>query len=369
MHLISATDVPIGSPALAEMRRYCSAIEVVSIPRAQSIVSIARLGPLTQIPFQVLYFNSDTLRKKVAVAVERSNFDVLHAMTVRIAPAVFDVKNVPIVVDFMDSFAANLATRRETAGFANRLLYESEYRRVAPYERRIARRAAAGFVIAERDRQNIGERSLTVIPNGVELDEFQFNGGERDHHTLIFTGNMGYEPNIDAVTWFASECFPALRAAEPRLRFQIVGARPAPQVLALGRLPGIEVTGYVESVVPFLQRATVAVCPVRCGSGMQNKLLEAMATGVPVVTTDFANRGVNGVAGREVQVAADAESFTAAVMRLIRDPALRATQAATAYAAMQARYSWDVHARAVTEVYEHAIASRSPRSTTESVSQ
>jgi glycosyltransferase involved in cell wall biosynthesis len=144
------------------------------------------------------------------------------------------------------------------------------------------------------------------------------------------------------------------------LRFQIVGARPAPAVSALGRLPGIEVTGRVESMVPYLHRATIAVCPIRCGSGMQNKLLEAMATGAPVVTTEFANRGVGAVAGRDLQVAADAGQFTAAVVRLLADPGSRARQAQSAEAWVDATYGWPRHAAALVAEYRRAIGATAP---------
>jgi glycosyltransferase involved in cell wall biosynthesis len=149
-------------------------------------------------------------------------------------------------------------------------------------------------------------------------------------------------------------------ARRPNLRFQIVGARPAPAVAALGRLPGIEVTGRVASMVPFLHRATVAVCPVRCGSGMQNKLLEAMATGAPVVTTDFANRGIGAVADRDLLVASDAAGFIDAVMRLLDDAELRTRQARSAQRWVETTYGWSRHAAALVQEYRRAIDGPAP---------
>jgi glycosyltransferase involved in cell wall biosynthesis len=111
-------------------------------------------------------------------------------------------------------------------------------------------------------------------------------------------------------------------------------------------------------MVPYLQRATVAVCPIRCGSGMQNKLLEAMATGAPVVTTDFANRGIGAVAGRDLQVGADAAEFVAAVTRLLEDPGLRARQAQAARTWIDATYGWSRHARALADEYRRAMGAR-----------
>jgi sugar transferase (PEP-CTERM/EpsH1 system associated) len=360
VHLVSATEAPVSSDALDEMRKYCSAIDIVKIGRARSFATVAALGIASQLPLQVLYFLAPELRAQVERAVKRQRFDVVHAMTIRVAPAAFAVRDVPVVVDFMDSFAANISTRRALVGPFARRVYDMEFKRVTAYERDVARRAAGGVVIAELDRNAIGNPQLAIIPNGVDFEAFRFHAGERDEATLVFTGNMGYQPNVDAVTWFASECFPALLAQHPKLRFQIVGARPAPAVLALARQPGIEVTGRVESMVPFLHRATVAVCPIRCGSGMQNKLLEAMATGVPVATTDFANRGIGAVAGRDTQVAADAAQLVDAVSRLLADPALRARQASAALTWVEATYGWSRHTDALLEVYRGATAGTSP---------
>jgi sugar transferase (PEP-CTERM/EpsH1 system associated) len=360
VHLIAATETAVCDSSLNEMQRYCSAVEVVKIGRAQSLATVAALGVTSRLPLQVLYFLAPELRARVDRAHKVQKFDVIHAMTIRVAPAVLPIRDVPVVVDFMDSFGANISTRRAHVGPLARRVYDIELKRVTAYERAVARRAAGGVVIAQLDRDSIGEPRLAVIPNGVDLESFRFHDGERDDATLIFTGNMGYQPNVDAVTWFAAECWPALRARHPKVRFQIVGARPAPAVTALERLPGITVTGQVESMVPYLHRATVAVCPIRCGSGMQNKLLEAMATGSPVVTTDFANRGIGALSGRDLAVGADAAQFTAAVSRLLDDPALRARQAKAARTWVETTYGWARHAAALAAEYGRAIGAPVP---------
>lgn len=360
IHLIAATETMVPESALAEMRTYCSGIDVVKISRARSLATIAALGLGSRLPFQVLYYLAPELRARVQTALRQQDFDVIHAMTVRVAPAVLGVRDVPIVVDFMDSYAANIATRRQVVGAVARKAYDVEFARVTAYEREVARRVAGGVVIAEADRDAIGDARIAIAPNGVEGELFPYADGERDENLLIFTGNMGYQPNVDAVTWFAAECWPALRARRPALRFAIVGARPAPAVLALARLPGIEVTGRVESMVPYFHRAAVAVCPIRCGSGMQNKLLEAMSTGAPVVTTDFANRGIGAMEGRDIAVGADAAQFTAAVERLLDDPGLRARQARSAKTWVEATYGWGRHAASLVHEYRRAVAAFAP---------
>jgi sugar transferase (PEP-CTERM/EpsH1 system associated) len=355
IHLIAASEEEPSPAALAEMGQFCTGIEVVKISRIRSYATVAALGLGSRLPLQVLYFLSPALRDAVEQASRREHFDVIHGMTIRVAPAVCAATNVPVVVDFVDSYAANILSRRKLVGPVARRLYDMEFARVVRYERDVARQASASIVIAETDREAIGESSAVVIPNGVDTAALSYFAGVRDPGTIIFTGNMGYEPNIDAVTWFAGECWPALRTAFPELRFLIVGARPSAAVTALGRLPGIEVTGRVESMTPYLHRATVAVCPIRCGSGMQNKVLEAMAAGVPVVTTAFANRSIGSVAGREVQVGTEPAEIIEAVTLLLSDEALRRRQAKAARLFVESELTWTKHAGSLVQTYTRAI--------------
>ncbi len=356
IHLIAAVEAPVSDAALLEMRKYCAAIEVVHTSRLRSYASLATLGFASRLPLQVLYFDSPQLRAAVRRVTSRGRFDVVHAMTIRVAPSVFAGSNVPIVVDFMDSFAANIQTRREVVGPVMRRFYDLEYARVASYERSVAARTAGGFVIADLDRDAIQEPRLAIIPNGVDTQAVPFSDVGREAATLLFTGNMGYQPNIDAVVWFTGACWAKLRERHPALRLVIAGARPAPAVVALGRMPGVEVTGKVDSMLPYLHRATVAICPIRCGSGMQNKVLEAMAAGVPVVTSSFANRSI-GASDLEAEIV-DTESqvFANAVSRLLNDANLRGRRALAARRFVESEYSWSQRAAQLVTLYESAIA-------------
>src|SRR5436189_465277 len=136
---------------------------------------------------------------------------------------------------------------------------------------------------------------------------------------------MAYLPTVDGVIWFCREVWPRIRAAVPDVTFTICGSSPAREVAALGRLPGVTVTGRVPAVAPYLNRAAVAVVPLRIARGVQNKLLEAMAAGLPTVATTVARTGVVAQEGRDLFVADDPDEFAAAVVRLLRGRVLRET--------------------------------------------
>jgi hypothetical protein len=195
-----------------------------------------------------------------------------------------------------------------------------------------------------------------VIPNGVDTDAFAFSRNGRDSNTIVFVGNMGYHPNVDAAVWFAESVWPTIKQSRPNLKLLIVGARPAPAVSALAsRFPDVVVTGPVPSVLEYLHKGAIAICPLRCGSGMQNKVLEAMAAGTPIVATSIANLAIGGRNEKELMVADRPEAFAAAVSALLDAPKRRETIADNARAFVEA-FSWRQHARAFNDVYRRIIA-------------
>ncbi len=162
-----------------------------------------------------------------------------------------------------------------------------------------------------------GMPRLVVVPNVVE-------GVSRAPITrdpeLLFIGGFDHHPNVDAVRWFADEVFPSVRREEPDARWLIVGSNPTAEVRALASRPGIEVVGFVPETRPYLERAAVSVAPLRYGGGMKGKVTEAMAAGLPVVTTAFGAQGLQAVDGTHLLVADSPADFAAAVVGLLQDP-------------------------------------------------
>jgi glycosyltransferase involved in cell wall biosynthesis len=158
-----------------------------------------------------------------------------------------------------------------------------------------------------------------VIPNGVDVEHFCSAGdGEREPHTIVFTGVMDYEPNVDGVLWFVDSCWPQIRARFPDARLLVVGNRPVPQIRQLAeRGDGIEVTGWVESTPPYFDRSAVAIAPLRLARGLQNKVLEAMSMGLPVVASPAAAQGLGEVDEDTLRIARDADELLAETLALL----------------------------------------------------
>jgi len=233
----------------------------------------------------------------------------------------------------------------ERLRFPASLVYRREARTLFAFERRLAAAVDENVLCTPLEqeifRQRIPGVPSMVLSNGVDLEAFRPapDAAEPDH--LVFTGVMDYHPNVDACVWFAEEILPLVRERRPDVRFSIVGSHPAPEVRRLGRLPGVTVTGSVPETRDWLRRAMVAVAPLRIARGIQNKVLEAMAMGLPVVGTTSATQGVAGRSGRDYRVADDPRAFADAVVRLLAEPAAARELGRRARAFVEERYSWE----------------------------
>jgi glycosyltransferase involved in cell wall biosynthesis len=199
---------------------------------------------------------------------------------------------------------------------------------------------------------------VTVVPNGVDASHYAPDSTVgRDERRIVFTGVMSYAPNVLAAEFLARRVFPLVRAAVPEARLAIVGRKPSPRVAAIARLDAVEVTGEVPDVVPWLTGSRVYACPMISGTGIKNKLLEAMAAGVPCVATPLALQGLTAEPERDVLVGADEEELTAQLVRVLTDDDLAGRLGRASRAYVLANHDWSAVARAYERVYD-AVAGR-----------
>jgi glycosyltransferase involved in cell wall biosynthesis len=180
-----------------------------------------------------------------------------------------------------------------------------------------------------------------VVPNGIDLEYFRPIPRAAAPSGLIFTGAMDYLPNIDAVHHFCAAILPLVRRELPSTRFYVVGLNPPAAVRRLGEIPGVVVTGTVPDVRPYYERAAVCVAPLRIGRGVQNKVLQAMAMGLPVVASTVAHRGLEAQPGRHLLVEDEPAAFAARVVALLRDPGAGHALGRQARAFVESNHAWD----------------------------
>ncbi|WP_454883642.1 TIGR03087 family PEP-CTERM/XrtA system glycosyltransferase [Sphingomonas oryzagri] len=266
----------------------------------------------------------------------------------------------PFVMDFVDMDSEKFAAYGRDAKAPMRWMWRREARRLFHFERETARRAVVSLFVSEaeaalfRERTKLSEERVQALENGIDLERYKPEPHPQGRAPLIvFTGQMDYPPNIEAAGSFARQTMPAIRARFPQARFAIVGRKPDASLIAMEGMHGVEVTGEVPDVRPWLVDADVVVAPLRIARGIQNKVLEAMAMGRPVVASRQAFEGIDAEPGRELIVAEDPRSEGEAVAALLSDPVGAEAIGAAARARVEARYAWDARLAPINAMLEH----------------
>ena len=342
---------------LDDVREWCVSVDVVRLPRWRALGRVAGRALVSGAPLQILYYQSAELERRLRRLARERTFDVAHAYMLRMAPYL-RLMPAPSVLDAMDSMQLRMQRNVAVERAPRRWLFREELRRVTPYERKIGPSVDALIVLSERDGEFFPGAASTAVANGVDTEIFAPDPALREPDTIVFSGIMSYPPNVAAARWFAERCFPAVREAIPDARLLLAGSSPPADLLQLGRRDGVTVTGYVESMPATLNRASVAVAPMLSGAGMQNKVLEAMACGLAVVTTPLGLGSIRAEPGHELVVAEGAEAFAAAVVELLRDPDRAQELGERARACVIERHSWEHAAGDVEAIYERILSRR-----------
>jgi sugar transferase (PEP-CTERM/EpsH1 system associated) len=343
--LLALSDGPL--PDLGPLEAICERVEVFPMNRSAAYVRAA-LGGLRPRPFSLSFFDSKELADRVRELARREHFDVTVVYCSAMAPYAALAPDVPAVLDMVDVDSAKWAQYARFAPLPLRPIYALEARRLRRYEVSLASRFQRVMLATGNEtrlyKANAPAARAVTILNGVDVDFFQpFDLPKAPHPTLVFTGQMDYFANVDGVSHFARQVFPRLRARYPEIELLIVGRAPVAAVRDLGELPGVQVTGAVGDVRPFLARAWVFVAPLRIAQGVQNKVLEAIASNLPVVCSE---RVLAGLAdggfrsGRDLLAATSDEGMERAVATLIDDESERQRLAESARQRLLATYHW-----------------------------
>ena len=338
--------------------RHATALRVTAVRNAAK--GLWRLS--SNIPLTHSLLDAAALRSTVRQVVASRRIDVAVAYCSGMARLAFDpaLAPVPFVLDMVDVDSAKWARLAAATGGLRRWVYQREARTLRDFEITIVGHARTTLVVNERERDVLRELApnaqVVAVANGIDLDAFAPAAEPRASSQVVFCGVMSYAPNVEGVTWFAKEVWPVVRASRPDARFVIVGADPSREVRALAAGdPSIAVTGAVPAVQPYLWDAALAVAPLRITQGLQNKVLEALAAGLPVVTTPPVVAGLPVEAQPGCLVAADAVAFADTVLRwLAASPDARRAQ--TALADLHS-LSWSMQLRPLEAILRRATAS------------
>ena len=343
---------------VAPLQAFCKDVHIVPMSPRRSALS-AGANIWRREPLQLLYYRLPAMRRLLAELVATNSFDAAYVHLFRMAPYVVDYPELYRIVDLTDVISKEISLSLPFRGLASQLVYGIEKRRIARYEQWVARTFEETWLISEADWQLLApacpSANIQVVPNGVDFSQFYPTGQDCQPNSLIFVGHLGVFHNIDAATHLATNLLPLVREQIPGCTLSIVGAEPDPQIQRLGQEPSVTVTGFVPDLNEYLNRAAVFVAPLRFAAGIQNKVLEAMAAGTPVVTTSLINEGLGARPDHDLLVADDAASTVRKVVFLLQHEQRREQIARAGCEFVRRKYSWN-HVVDRVEAIENTLA-------------
>lgn len=314
------------SAEINKLKEYCYEVHTIPINRSIFQDGLAMLRSfITKQPWMMLRDDRVKMRRLIDQLATRTQFVIAHADQLNMAQYANRLQESHKVLDAHNALWLLYKRLAETMNNGpKKWLLERDWKLLKIYEGGICREFEAILAVSDEDKYALLQaceckREMIVIPIAVDTHELKPVERQPDANHIVHVGTMFWPPNIDGIEWFIDQVYPLVRAQKPDIHFDIVGARPPQSLLDLNaKNIGINVTGYVENLLPYLQQTGVFIVPLRAGGGMRVKILEALAQGLPIVTTTIGCEGIAVEHGKHLLIADTPEQFAKAVIQLLR---------------------------------------------------
>ena len=336
--------------AFQALQPYCASITFLPLTKCQIFFGLIRAF-FRGLPMQCGYFYNKKTAHKVDALLKKHQPDLLFGQLLRVAEYIRH-KDIPKAIDYQDAFSAGMKRRYDIASFIKKPVFSMEYKRLCRYENAIFDDFDVKCIISEPDRALIPHPrrdEILIIPNGVDHNYFKPTESDKQYD-IVFTGNMSYAPNVNAVDYLASEILPRVWETIPNAKMYIAGASPDPKVkkAACNR---IVISGWLDDIRDAYAQSRVFIAPIRIGTGLQNKLLEAMSMGLPTITTPLANGSLGAKPDEEILIGSNAEELAQHIITLLTDKEKATRIAQAGFDFTNRVYDWGK----ATEILEHAM--------------
>jgi glycosyltransferase involved in cell wall biosynthesis len=335
-------------------------MEIVHLPKLQSLFHSA-IGLFQKLPLQVQYFKSRDFSARLKQLLSEEKYDAIHVQHIRMAQYAIAYKQYFRILDLPDAFSLYWQRRKEVPrSFLSKWLDNIESKRVINYEKYVLNEFDLNLVCSREDQEFLIQThkvgNIELLSNGVDTQQFKPGKHDYSHNaTLLFTGNMDYDPNVDAVLYFVDEIMPIILKAFPNVKFVVAGQRPIDKVKALDNGKNIFVTGFIPDLSETYNSASVVVAPLRFGAGTQNKVLEAMSMGIPVVCSNIGFEGLGIHDGQGAFMRLGASDFADQVVALLSNEDLRENTGKKGIEVIQKSFTWETIAERLSSFLSRGI--------------
>ena len=297
-------------------------------------------------PLQVNYYYTNSMKKLIDFILKEEPIDIIFVQLLRMAEYVKEVKSIPKILALEDSLILSFKRSLKMKDNPMDKIWRFwEYQRLKAYEPKIVDFFDAITVVSPKDKEIIQNYNrnvkIHVIPNGVDLEEYEFHEPKNGENNIIFVGKLDVYHNIDTVLYFVHVILPQIKSKINNLKFFIVGKNPTKKIRKLHNNKDIIVTGEVKDIKPYVYNSAVFINPIRTGAGIQNKILESMALGTPVVTTPVGVEGIEATNGKNILIADNEQEFAQKVILLLQNKKLNREIALNARKLIEEKYTWE----------------------------
>ncbi len=338
--LCSITNDFVTEAEINILKQYCENIFIFSIPQSKIYINFLK-NLILQKPIQNAYVFDKNIDKKINEIITDKNID--HAISLMVRPADYLAnKKIKTTLDYQDTLSIGFKRRSESLGFFKKIVYKLEALLLKKYEHDLFDKFDNKIIITDEDRTlfpHPERENIQIVGNGIDLDYFTPKSLEKTYD-LIFVGNMSYEPNIVSMHYLVNNIFPLIKKEMPQVKLLIAGADPVESVKKLAS-DDIVVSGRIDDIRQAYDSGKIFIAPMQLGTGLQNKLLEAMAMCLPVITSELCNKALGGTEGKHLLIGRSDKEYVDYCIELLTNPAKAEKLAHEAYIFVKENFSWE----------------------------
>ena len=350
IYLISLSEIKVPKSSIKQLDKYCKSVHVYHISLINRIFNLLKTF-INNRPFQVNYFYHHKIQKKINFNISVIKPDHIFCQLVRTALYVKDEHSIPKTLDYMDALSKGLERRIKISKFWQKPFVKMEWQRMKRFENLAFEFFSNHIIISSTDRNeiaHINNKNIEIIPNGIDTNYYQKIITDKIYD-LIFIGNLSYVPNIEAAKFISKKIFPLLQQKVPNIKILISGSNPSKKVLRLSN-ENIKVTGWVDDIRETYCSGKVFFAPMSLGSGLQNKLLEAMSLGIPCITSNLCNESLGATHMKNIIIGNSVEQYISQILNILSKPELISEIGKNGREFVNKKFSWDSSNKILIEI-------------------